>query len=205
MRRATSARHSSGSAYRWFSSQCSLWRCWSCGSSRRPCIDQAKQLTLPHFPNPQLQPSPRESMARFYAEEMQRLNGTGWIDKAKGTVHIPIADCDAQDRRRRAFQAGRHRRRNSHEAPLRDPAAVVGARFDGSGAAARSRRASPTGRGWAISYRSTPCFATRPAAVRRCAICSAASRRSWPWFISTARTCAASCVPICSMRSPRPA
>ena len=31
-------------------------------------------------------------MARFYAEEMQRLNGTGWIDKAKGTVHIPIAD-----------------------------------------------------------------------------------------------------------------
>ena len=36
-------------------------------------------------------------MARFYAEEMQQLNGTGWIDKAKGTVHIPIADCDAQD------------------------------------------------------------------------------------------------------------
>jgi hypothetical protein len=30
-------------------------------------------------------------MARFYAEEMQRLNGTGWIDKTKGTVHIPIA------------------------------------------------------------------------------------------------------------------
>ena len=55
-------------------------------------LDQAKQLTLPTFPNPQLQPSPRETMARFYAAEMQRLNGTGWVDKAKGTVHIPIED-----------------------------------------------------------------------------------------------------------------
>jgi hypothetical protein len=53
--------------------------------------DQGTRLALPQFPNPQLQPSPRESMARFYAEEMQQLNGTGWIDKAKGTVHIPIA------------------------------------------------------------------------------------------------------------------
>jgi hypothetical protein len=54
--------------------------------------DQGRQLVLPQFPNPQLQPSPRDSMARFYAEEMQRLNGTGWIDKAKGTVHIPIGN-----------------------------------------------------------------------------------------------------------------
>jgi hypothetical protein len=53
--------------------------------------DQGTRLVLPQFPNPQLQPSPRESMARFYAEEVQQLNGTGWIDKAKGTVHIPIA------------------------------------------------------------------------------------------------------------------
>jgi hypothetical protein len=53
--------------------------------------DRGTRLALPQFPNPQLQPSPRESMARFYAEEMQQLNGTGWIDKANGTVHIPIA------------------------------------------------------------------------------------------------------------------
>lgn len=51
---------------------------------------QSSGPVLPQFPNPQLQTSPRESMARFYAEEMQQLNGTGWIDKAKGTVHIPI-------------------------------------------------------------------------------------------------------------------
>ena len=55
-------------------------------------ISQSKWLTLPQFPKPQLQPSPRENMARFYAKEMQRLNSTGWVDKANGTVHIPIAD-----------------------------------------------------------------------------------------------------------------
>jgi hypothetical protein len=54
--------------------------------------DQGRRLVLPQFPNPQLQPSPRETMARFYAEEMRRLNSTGWIDKARGTVHIPIGD-----------------------------------------------------------------------------------------------------------------
>jgi hypothetical protein len=52
--------------------------------------DQGRHLELPKFPNRQLQPSPQESMARFYAEEMRQLNSTGWIDKAKGTVHIPI-------------------------------------------------------------------------------------------------------------------
>ena len=31
-------------------------------------------------------------MARFYREEMQWLNGTGWVDKAHGIAHIPIAD-----------------------------------------------------------------------------------------------------------------
>jgi hypothetical protein len=54
--------------------------------------DQGTRLVLPQFPNPQLQPSPRESMARFNVEEMQQLNGTGWIDKATGTVHIPIGN-----------------------------------------------------------------------------------------------------------------
>lgn len=54
--------------------------------------DQSGRLTLPQYPDPQLQPSPRQTMTQFYAEEMQRLNGTGWIDKTKGTVHIPIGD-----------------------------------------------------------------------------------------------------------------
>ena len=50
------------------------------------------QLPLPTFPGPELQASPREDMARFYADEMRRLNSTGWIDKQRGIVHIPVAD-----------------------------------------------------------------------------------------------------------------
>lgn len=55
-------------------------------------IDRTMRLPLPHYPDPQLQPNPREDMAKFYAEEMRRLNGVGWIDKAHGVVHIPISD-----------------------------------------------------------------------------------------------------------------
>ncbi|HEX9138780.1 MAG TPA: hypothetical protein VF848_03270 [Steroidobacteraceae bacterium] len=55
-------------------------------------IDRTMSLPLPQYPNPQLQPSPREDMAKFYGEEMRWLNGAGWIDKAHGIAHIPISD-----------------------------------------------------------------------------------------------------------------
>jgi hypothetical protein len=55
-------------------------------------IDRTMQLPLPHYPDPQLQPNPREDMAKFYNEEMRRLNGSGWLDKAHGITHIPISD-----------------------------------------------------------------------------------------------------------------
>lgn len=45
---------------------------------------------LPGFPAPTLQTSPRINMANFYRQEMARLNGVGWTDKAAGRVHIPI-------------------------------------------------------------------------------------------------------------------
>jgi len=45
---------------------------------------------FPRFPGPVLQPSPQVDMEAFYAEEMERLNGTGWQDRAAGKVHIPI-------------------------------------------------------------------------------------------------------------------
>ena len=54
--------------------------------------DRTMRLPLPNYPNPQLQPSPREDMAKFYEGEMRWLNGTGWIDKAHGIAHIPISD-----------------------------------------------------------------------------------------------------------------
>ncbi len=56
-----------------------------------PHLDRTLPGPLPSYPQPQLQPSPREDMERFYASEMQQLNNTGWIDQAHGIVHIPIA------------------------------------------------------------------------------------------------------------------
>ena len=54
--------------------------------------DKFLREPLPQYPAPRLQASPRQEMAAFHAREMQRLNGTGWIDRAQGVVHIPIAD-----------------------------------------------------------------------------------------------------------------
>lgn len=45
---------------------------------------------VPAFPPPHLQAAPHEDMVRFYRQEMDRLNSVGWIDHAKGLVHIPI-------------------------------------------------------------------------------------------------------------------
>jgi hypothetical protein len=47
---------------------------------------------LPHPATPALQANPRADMAAFRREELQRLNSVGWIDKAAGRVHIPIAE-----------------------------------------------------------------------------------------------------------------
>jgi hypothetical protein len=55
-------------------------------------VDRTLHLPLPHYPTPELQVSPRDDMARFSAQELQQLNGTGWVDEARGTVHIPIDD-----------------------------------------------------------------------------------------------------------------
>lgn len=50
------------------------------------------RLPLPRYPPPGLQANPREDMAELHDEEMKWLNGSGWIDKAHGVVHIPISD-----------------------------------------------------------------------------------------------------------------
>jgi hypothetical protein len=46
---------------------------------------------IPAYPQPTLQTSPSQDMARFYRAEMAELNGTGWVDRDKGIVHVPIA------------------------------------------------------------------------------------------------------------------
>jgi len=45
----------------------------------------------PAYPAPSLQASPPQDMARFYRQEMERLNSVGWVDRARGIAHIPIA------------------------------------------------------------------------------------------------------------------
>jgi len=54
--------------------------------------DRTLRLPLPRYPDPQLQLNPAADMQRFRDEEMRQLNGAGWVDKAKGFAHIPIAD-----------------------------------------------------------------------------------------------------------------
>lgn len=55
-------------------------------------IDRTTRLPLSRYPAPQLQPNPREDMAKFHDEEMRQLNSFGWVDKEHGVVHIPISD-----------------------------------------------------------------------------------------------------------------
>jgi hypothetical protein len=59
-------------------------------------VDRTLHLPLPHYPAPELQVNPRDDMSRFRANELQHLNGTGWVDDAHGTVHIPIDDAMRQ-------------------------------------------------------------------------------------------------------------
>ena len=55
----------------------------------RAVSDVGRALTV-EPPQPRLQTDPSEDLARFRVEEEKRLNSFYWIDKKKGTVHIPI-------------------------------------------------------------------------------------------------------------------
>lgn len=55
-----------------------------------PDTDRTLHPPLPLYPEPRLQPSPREEMQRFLAEEQKQLTAYGWVDKEHGIVHIPI-------------------------------------------------------------------------------------------------------------------
>jgi hypothetical protein len=47
---------------------------------------------LPEYPAPRLQPDPAAEMRAFHAQQIRRLDSTGWVDEGHGVVHIPIAD-----------------------------------------------------------------------------------------------------------------
>jgi hypothetical protein len=52
-----------------------------------PMPEAARQ---PAPPEPRLQPAPPEDMAAMRAEEDARLRHAGWVDRAQGTVRLPI-------------------------------------------------------------------------------------------------------------------
>jgi hypothetical protein len=56
----------------------------------REVKDQRFAQPFPHYPAPSLQTDPAADMQAFYAQEMQRLHSTGWVDKQAAIVHIPI-------------------------------------------------------------------------------------------------------------------
>ena len=55
-----------------------------------PSTDRTLNAPLPHYPEPRLQPSPRQEMQRFLAAEYEQLTTYGWVDQAHQIVHIPI-------------------------------------------------------------------------------------------------------------------
>jgi hypothetical protein len=55
-----------------------------------PGTDRTLQVPLPPYPEPRLQPSPRQEMQRFLAAESEQLTTYGWVDKAHQIVRIPI-------------------------------------------------------------------------------------------------------------------
>jgi hypothetical protein len=66
---------------------CALLVLWLYPTSR---FDRTLQLPLPLYPEPRLQPDPKADMQRLRSRQLQILNGTGWVDKDQGIVHIPI-------------------------------------------------------------------------------------------------------------------
>ena len=53
-------------------------------------VDRRLPGPAPHYPDPQLQVDPARDLRRFVANEMAKLNSSGWIDQAHGIAHIPI-------------------------------------------------------------------------------------------------------------------
>src|SRR5438552_13194500 len=46
-------------------------------------------------PEPRLQPQPFQALTTLRAQESRELVDYGWVDRAAGTVHIPIEDAIA--------------------------------------------------------------------------------------------------------------
>jgi len=62
---------------------------WLEATTLRPPASLVELSPLPP-PEPRLQASPKDDLARLRKAESQRLDGLGWVDQSQGRVHIPI-------------------------------------------------------------------------------------------------------------------
>ncbi len=56
----------------------------------RQVHDRRFTQPFPDFPAPRLQQNPPAIWRTFHDAELRTLNGAGWVDRARGVVHIPI-------------------------------------------------------------------------------------------------------------------
>jgi hypothetical protein len=54
--------------------------------------DHRVPAALPEYPTPRLQSQPSAELQHFAAQELSRLNSSGWVDKSQGIMHIPIEE-----------------------------------------------------------------------------------------------------------------
>ena len=68
-----------------------FWKYLSLRHPEQPTISRwSPPRELP--PSPRLQTAPDYDLQNYLAQQRQRLHSYGWVDKATGTVHIPIED-----------------------------------------------------------------------------------------------------------------
>ena len=58
----------------------------------RSLSDVTLKSPLPVYPAPRLQPDPPADMRAYREQQRQQLDGTGWVDRAQGVVHLPIEE-----------------------------------------------------------------------------------------------------------------
>ena len=73
-------------------------------------LDQRLRGPVPQYPQPRLQTDPARGPAPLRRQRIERLNCSGWVDRAHGIAHIPIDDA-----MRRIAQRGHSRLARAEE------------------------------------------------------------------------------------------
>jgi hypothetical protein len=68
---------------------CGLLVFWLYPQSR---LDRTLTLPLALYPAPRLQPSPPKELQALRTAQLRRLESSGWVDKPRGVVHLPISE-----------------------------------------------------------------------------------------------------------------